>query len=43
MLRSVERGHHALLFFHPWLIVGIGIDVALLVAVAALRWTPAVL
>ena len=27
-------------FFHPWLIVGVAIDVALLWAVALVRWAP---
>lgn len=30
------------LFFHPWLVLGIAIDVALLWAVLAARWLPAV-
>jgi len=28
------------LFFHPWLVIGIGIDLVLLWAVAVARWTP---
>lgn len=28
------------LFFHPWLVLGIAIDVALLWAVLLVRWTP---
>jgi hypothetical protein len=27
-------------FFHPWLILGLAIDVAILIAVRALDWTP---
>ena len=29
-----------LLFFHPWLVVGVGIDLGLLWAVFVLGWTP---
>jgi hypothetical protein len=29
-----------LLFFHPWLVLGVGIDVVLLWALLAVRWTP---
>lgn len=28
-------------FFHPWLILGLAIDVAILIAVRGLAWTPA--
>jgi hypothetical protein len=29
------------LFFHPWLVAGVGIDLALLWAVVVADWTPA--
>ncbi len=30
-----------LMFFHPWLVLGLAIDVAILIAVRGLDWTPA--
>jgi hypothetical protein len=29
-----------LLFFHPWLVLGVAIDLALISAVTLVRWTP---